>query len=94
MTTALKSSSTVTEMDLLKSVLHKLAHIERAMVKKEDLTFLNKGMGEAIEQMAFLQEDILEFKRSVEAKHIENINSDEVILRSFLEMSHQRPSHY
>ncbi|MBM7096872.1 MULTISPECIES: hypothetical protein [Alteribacter] len=96
MTTLFKTqdTSTLTEMDLLKSVLHKLAQLERTMVKKEDVSYLNNAMSEAIEQMSFLHEDLEALKTSVEVKHIENINSDEVILHSFMEMAHHHPSKF
>ncbi|WP_096437009.1 hypothetical protein [Alteribacter populi] len=82
----------MTEKDLLKVIVHKLAQIENQMVCKKDMNLLNNAMSEAIEQMTFLQEDIVELKSSVEVKHIENINSDEVILHSFMEWAHHTPS--
>jgi hypothetical protein len=82
----------LTQTELLKALMHKVAQIERNMSRKEDLIPVKNGIGETIEQMAFLQEELETLKSSVELKHIENINSDEVILHSFMEMAHQGPS--
>ncbi|TMW72390.1 hypothetical protein [Alteribacter natronophilus] len=82
----------MTDTDLLKTLIHKVAQIEKRMTCKEDLVPVKNGIGETIEQMAFLQEEVETLKTSVELKHIENINSDEVILHSFMEMAHQGPS--
>ncbi|MDG5786657.1 hypothetical protein QA612_04075 [Evansella sp. AB-P1] len=70
------------EMDLLKVIIHKLVQIERNMIKREDITELIHHLESPEEQVELIQEALMELKMSVEQKHIENINSDELLLRS------------
>ncbi|MBU9712798.1 hypothetical protein [Evansella tamaricis] len=75
----------MTELELLKVILHKLARIEKEMVKTSELDGLIQQMicqEENLESVHCLLDDL---KTSIEIKHLENINSDEFLLRSIRE---------
>ncbi|MBU9722270.1 MULTISPECIES: hypothetical protein [Bacillaceae] len=69
------------EMDLLKTILHKLAQIERQMIKKEDFEELSEQLIIQEEQIEVVHELLEDLQVNVDVKHRENINSDEILLR-------------
>ncbi|SDZ33921.1 hypothetical protein SAMN05421736_11054 [Evansella caseinilytica] len=72
----------MTELELLKVVMHKLAKIEAQMMKKSDVKDMVEHYITQEEQTEAIQSALDDLKRSVEEKHLENINSDELLLRS------------
>ncbi|MFA9558939.1 hypothetical protein ACERII_16635 [Evansella sp. AB-rgal1] len=77
----------MTEIELLKAIIHKLVKIESQMMKQQDLIELMEQFVTQEEYAESIQEALLELKKSVNLKHIENINSDELILRSIMQTS-------
>ncbi|UCZ52668.1 hypothetical protein LGQ02_17945 [Bacillus shivajii] len=75
----------MTELDLLKTILHKLAKMEGEMVKRKDISEITVQLEEQEEQIQATYDTLHELRRSVDEKHLENINSDEMLLRSILE---------
>ncbi|WP_142303642.1 hypothetical protein [Evansella halocellulosilytica] len=75
----------MTELELLKIVIHKLTKIEGEMVRKKDIADITLQLDEQEEQIQATYDTLHELRRSVEEKHIENINSDEILLRSIIE---------
>ena len=71
------------EVDLLKVLIHKLANIEAEMMKRKDMEELIVQLITNEEKVEIIQETLETLKLSVETKHMENINSDELLLRSF-----------
>ena len=71
------------EIDLLKVLIHKLANIEAEMMKRKDMEELIVQLITNEEKVEIIQETLETLKLSVETKHMENINSDELLLRSF-----------
>ncbi|RKL68380.1 hypothetical protein CR203_07840 [Salipaludibacillus neizhouensis] len=73
------------EMDLLKMVMHKLAKIEAATIKRDDLDELNECLFDQQENLKHIQDTLQELKVNLDIRHIENMNSDDVLLRSILD---------
>lgn len=78
----------MTEIELIKAVLRQLAKIESQMVKKEDLAGVMEQLIINEEQVEQMNESLEQLKLSVQLKHIENINSDEILLRSIKHSSY------
>lgn len=72
----------MSETELIKAVLRQLAKIESQMIKKDDLAGIIEQLIINEEQIEHIQKKLEELQLSVELKHIENINSDELLLRS------------
>ncbi|PYZ92821.1 hypothetical protein CR194_14320 [Salipaludibacillus keqinensis] len=73
------------ELDLLKIMMHKLATIESKMIKHDDLEEMNEQLYEQEESLKNIQNNLKDLKLNMEIKHIENMNSDDVLLRSILD---------
>ena len=72
----------MTEIELLKALLRQVAKIDTQMVRKDDLSGVIEQLIMNEEQIDMVQHTIEYLKQSVELKHLENINSDEFLLRS------------
>lgn len=72
----------MSEIELLKALLRQVAKIDAQMVKKDDLSGVIEQLIMNEEQIDTVQKTIEHLKQSVELKHLENINSDEFLLRS------------
>ncbi|WP_041808395.1 hypothetical protein [Evansella cellulosilytica] len=72
----------MTELDLLKIILHRLAKIDSEMLKKNQLDGVIELLINQEEKVESLQKSIEDVKFSVEMKHLDNINADELLLRS------------
>ncbi|ADU31836.1 hypothetical protein Bcell_3595 [Evansella cellulosilytica DSM 2522] len=72
----------LTELDLLKIILHRLAKIDSEMLKKNQLDGVIELLINQEEKVESLQKSIEDVKFSVEMKHLDNINADELLLRS------------
>lgn len=75
----------MSEMDLLKMIMHKLAKIEATTIKRDELDELNECLYDQQEHLKHIQDTLQELKSSLEVRHIENMNSDDVLLRSILD---------
>ncbi|WP_416147202.1 hypothetical protein ACM26V_13345 [Salipaludibacillus sp. HK11] len=73
------------ELDLIKVIMHKLSVIEKTMIKQEDLEEINEHLFEQESNLKTIQDNLKEIKVMMEIKHIENMNSDDILLRSILE---------
>ncbi|PTL39440.1 MAG: hypothetical protein EA344_02335 [Alkalicoccus sp.] len=78
----------MTELELLKVVVRRLARLEKIIIKQEDLYDLSEQLDEQSDAIRHLHTTIAEFKGAVDSHHMENINSDDMLLRSIL---HQSP---
>jgi hypothetical protein len=72
----------MTDLDLLKIIIHRLAKIEGEMIKRNDLEEIIVQLLTQEEKVEIIQDLVESLRHSVEAKHLENINSDELLLRS------------
>lgn len=72
------------EFDLLKASMHKLASIEAKMVQRDDIENIHEQLYEQSEQLEETLIKVQELKGMLEINHLENINSDDVLLRSIL----------
>lgn len=72
----------MTDVDLLKIIIHRLAKIEGEMIKRNDLEEIIVQLLTQEEKVEIIQDLVESLRHSVEAKHLENINSDELLLRS------------
>ncbi|WP_078594355.1 hypothetical protein [Evansella clarkii] len=72
----------MTDVDLLKIIIHRLAKIEGEMIKRNDLEEIIVQLLTQEEKVEVIQDLVESLRHSVEAKHLENINSDELLLRS------------
>ncbi len=70
------------EIDLLKVIIHKIVSIEKKMIKQDDL---EDHLFEQEEYLKNIEKRLKEMKINMEIKHMENINSDDMLLRSILE---------
>ncbi|MCR6107977.1 hypothetical protein HXA34_16925 [Salipaludibacillus agaradhaerens] len=75
----------MTEKDLIKNIMHKLAKIDARMAKQDDLDDLHEQLFEQDELLKGLQDSIQELKVNLEMKYAESINSEDVLLRSVLD---------
>ncbi|SES38695.1 hypothetical protein [Salipaludibacillus aurantiacus] len=73
------------EEDLLKVILHRLAKIEAKMAKQDDLDEIHEQLFEQDEQIRHISDGLQALKVNLEIRHIENMNSDDVLLRSILD---------
>lgn len=73
------------EIDLLKVLMHKLAAIERKLTMLDELEDMNEHLFEQEEYLKTIQNNLKELKVNMEIKHIENINSNDMLFRSILD---------
>jgi len=72
-------------LELLKVLMHKLAAIEKKLAKLDDLEDMNEHLFEQEESLKVLSHSLNELKINMEIRHIENINSDDMLFRSILD---------
>jgi hypothetical protein len=70
------------ELDLIKVLMHKLAIIDKKLAILEDM---NEHLFEQQESLKLLGNNLKELKNNMEVRHIENINSDDMLFRSILD---------
>ncbi|MDQ0254547.1 K+/H+ antiporter YhaU regulatory subunit KhtT [Evansella vedderi] len=73
------------EKELIKVILHRLAKIEQEMMKRKDLVDIMEQLVIHEESLENIHDALGNLKSSVEIKHMENINADEILLRSIRE---------
>lgn len=73
------------ELDLIKVLMHKLAIIEKRLAKLDELEALIEFLFEQEVCLKDIQTSLKELKVNMEIKHIENINSTDILFRSILD---------
>ncbi|MBB5173418.1 hypothetical protein [Texcoconibacillus texcoconensis] len=74
----------ISEIDLLKVIVHKLANIEKMMVKTTDLDTLIEEIEKNKADSQTLARSLDDLKLTLADKHVENINADEVLLQTLI----------
>jgi HJR/Mrr/RecB family endonuclease len=74
----------MTEMELLKVVIRRLAKLEKSIIKQDDLYDISEQLDEQADALRDLHATLAEFKGAVDSHHMENVNSDDMLLRSIL----------
>lgn len=70
------------DIDLMKVIIHRLSMLEKEMLKKKDHISLMESYRHNEDQITKIINAIDALKTSIQLQHLENINSDEVLLRS------------
>lgn len=74
----------MSEMDLLKVLVRRLAKLEDTLLKNNILQDISEQLDDQADAIRHLHDTLAEFKGAVDSHHMENINSDDILMRSIL----------
>lgn len=74
----------MSEMDLLKTILRRIVQLEDKLLKHYSLQDISEQLDDQADAIRHLHVTLSEFKGAVDSHHLENINSDDMLLRSIL----------
>ncbi|SDO45557.1 hypothetical protein [Alkalicoccus daliensis] len=80
----------MSEIDLLKAVLRRVAKLEETLLKHYNLQDISEQLDDQADAIQHLHVTLAEFKGAVDSHHMENINSDDMLLRSILHQGTDR----
>ncbi|CAM3889551.1 hypothetical protein [Alkalicoccus chagannorensis] len=73
------------EKELIQAVIRKLNTIEYQTAKQDDVLDLVEQLQETTDAIQYLHVTVAELKSLVDTHYIENMNADDMIMRSFVE---------
>lgn len=80
----------MSEIDLLKVLIRRLSKLEDTILKNTMLQDISEQLEEQADAIRHLHVTLAEFKGAVDSHHMENINSDDMLMRSILHHSSDR----
>ncbi|NJP37095.1 hypothetical protein [Alkalicoccus luteus] len=77
----------MTELELLKVIIRRLSRLENLLSSKDDMELITEQLDHQSDAIRHLHDSMAEMKGLVDSHHMENVNSDDVLLRSILQSS-------
>ncbi|PRO65619.1 hypothetical protein [Alkalicoccus urumqiensis] len=77
----------MSERELIQTILRRIAKLEHAVATQEGLEDISDQMDEQSDAIRHLHMTLAELKGDMQMQHMENVNSDDLLMRSFLHHS-------